>query len=77
MESNCYRIIVTGRLDDEFASAFDGMDQEPGRGVTILSGRIADQSHLYGILDRLRALGLEIRRLETTDEPSLNQGESP
>ena len=77
MESKCYRITVTGRLDDEFATAFDGMDQEPGRGNTILSGRVVDQSHLYGILDRLRALGLEILRLETIDEPTVNQGEAP
>lgn len=56
----CYRLVVRGRLSDRLASAFDGLDVEPGEGQTVLSGRFLDQSQLYGVLDRLRALGIEI-----------------
>jgi hypothetical protein len=36
------------------------MTIEPGAGQTALVGEIRDQSHLYGILDRVRSLGLEL-----------------
>jgi hypothetical protein len=37
---------------------------EPGAGQTVLVGEIRDQSHLYGILDRVRSLGLELVSVE-------------
>ena len=33
---------------------------EPGRELTALVGEIRDQAHLYGVLDRIRNLGLEL-----------------
>jgi hypothetical protein len=59
-----YRIIVKGRLSDRFASAFAGMSLEPGDGVTALVGPVRDQSHLFGVLERVRAFGLELVRVE-------------
>ena len=64
MESASYRIIVRGRLTDRFATSFDGMVTEAGDGETALVGRVRDQAHLYGILDRLRDFGLELLRVE-------------
>ena len=40
---------------------------EPKDGETALVGRIVDQGQLYGILDRLRDLGLELVRLEDVE----------
>jgi hypothetical protein len=40
------------------------MAAETGRGQTALVGEICDQSHLYGILDRVRSLGLELVSVE-------------
>jgi hypothetical protein len=60
----CYRIVVRGRLSDSFAVAIDGMTTEPGEGETALVGRVRDQAHLYGILERLRDFGLELLRVE-------------
>jgi hypothetical protein len=40
------------------------MAMEPGKGQTALIGEICDQSHLYGILDRVRSMGLELVSVE-------------
>ena len=49
-----------GRLTERLGSAFDGLALEPGRELTVLVGEIRDQAHLYGVLDRVRNLGLEL-----------------
>jgi hypothetical protein len=59
-----YQISVRGRLTERLGSAFAGMTIEPGAGRTVLLGEIRDQSHLYGILDRVRILGLELVSVE-------------
>ena len=53
-----YRIVVRSELGDRYAAAFDGMHMETGDGQTILTGEVKDQSHLFGILDRINGLGL-------------------
>jgi hypothetical protein len=60
MEPTRYRIAVRGRLTDRLGSAFEGLALEPGRELTVLVGEIRDQAHLYGVLDRVRNLGLEL-----------------
>jgi hypothetical protein len=60
-----YRIVVNGSLSDRFASAFAGMAIEAGNGQTAIVGVVSDQSHLFGILERIRSLGLELLRVET------------
>jgi hypothetical protein len=55
-----YRISVRGRLTDRLGSAFSGMTLESAPGQTALVGEIRDQSELYGVLDRVRSLGLEL-----------------
>ena len=59
-----YRITVRGRLTDRFAAAFEGMHLEAGSKETILVGSIVDQSHLFGVLDRIRSLGLDLISVE-------------
>jgi hypothetical protein len=62
-----YRITVRGRLTKRLASAFEGLDLEPGTGLQIaLIGEIRDQSHLYGVLDLVRGLGLDLLSVERT-----------
>jgi hypothetical protein len=55
-----YRIVVRTEIGERFATAFDGMDVRISEGQTIISGEVVDQSQLYGILDRINALGLEL-----------------
>jgi hypothetical protein len=60
-----YRIVVKGRLSGRFASAFAGMALQPEDGTTAIVGLVHDQSHLFGVLERVRSLGLELIRVET------------
>jgi hypothetical protein len=55
-----YRIVVRSELSDRYAVAFEGMKMETQQGETILTGEVKDQPHLFGILDRINALGLEL-----------------
>jgi hypothetical protein len=61
-----YRITVRGHLTEQLASAFEGLDPEPGVGQTALVGQICDQSHLYGVLALVRQLGLDLLSVERT-----------
>jgi hypothetical protein len=60
VEPTRYRIAVRGRLTGRLASAFEGFALEPGNQQSVLVGEIRDQAHLYGTLDRVRDLGLEL-----------------
>jgi hypothetical protein len=60
MPPTTYRITVAGRLTQRIGSAFEGFVLEPGREPTVLVGEIRDQAHLYGVLDRVRSLGLKL-----------------
>ena len=55
-----YEIVVRGRLSERYESAFDGVTLEPRPGETRLHADLADQSQLYGLLNRLRDLGIEL-----------------
>jgi hypothetical protein len=63
-----YRIVVRSELGDRYASAFEGMRMETEEGRTILTGEVKDQPHLFGILDRLNGLGLELPSVEALPE---------
>ena len=65
-----YRIRVEGHIGVSWSSWFEGMtiDHEES-GETVLSGTLADEAALYGVLMRIRDLGLplvEVRREEQT-----------
>jgi hypothetical protein len=63
-----YRIVVQDELSDRYAAAFEGMQLETRDGRTILTGEVADQSHLHGILDRIGALGLKLVSVQDLSE---------
>ena len=64
-----YRIVVRRELSDKYAVAFEGMVMEAKDGVTVLTGKIIDQPHLYGIIDRINGLGLELLSVQAlTDD---------
>jgi hypothetical protein len=64
MASSRYRIVLRGRLSEQFESAFEGMTVEPGLNRTVLVGDVRDQAHLDGLLDRLRDFGIELLAVE-------------
>ena len=63
-----YVIRVNGVLDSRWAAWFDGL-QVIGEGEeTVISGLLADQPALHGLLAKIRDLGLcliSVRRLDT------------
>ena len=63
-----YRIVVRSELSSRYAVAFEGMEMETKHGETILTGEVIDQPHLYGILERINGLGLELLSVEALPE---------
>jgi hypothetical protein len=55
-----YRICVRGRLTERLAAALEGMTLRAGAVDSVFTGEVRDQSQLYGLLDRVRDLGLEL-----------------
>jgi hypothetical protein len=55
-----YEIVVRGRLSRRYEGAFDGATLVPRNGQTTLRAELVDQSQLYGLLNRLRDLGIEL-----------------
>jgi hypothetical protein len=70
-----YRIVVRSELSERYASAFDGMRMETKDGQTILIGEIIDQPHLFGILDRINGLGLELLSVQALPEDAHSNAE--
>jgi hypothetical protein len=59
--SGRYEIRLTGRLDGRWAAWFDGLAVgQDADGTTVISGPIADQAALHGVLQRVRDLGLPL-----------------
>lgn len=57
----CYQIRVAGHLDRHWAVWFDGLAiSHAPDGTTTLTGPVADQAALYGLLGRARDLGLTL-----------------
>lgn len=56
-----YQIRIKGYLDHQWAAWFEGMTITPGdNGETVLTGLVVDQAALYGLLRRVRDLGLPL-----------------
>jgi hypothetical protein len=61
-----YEICVRGRLGEMIRSAFPALQARTRGDATMLTGVLADQAALYGVLAEIEALGLElieVRRL--------------
>ena len=54
-------IHIKGQIDEKWSEWFGGLAiSHPGTEETVLAGVVADQAALYGIIARLRDLGLEL-----------------
>lgn len=70
-----YEVRVEGVLDGRWSEWFAGLQVSSEGGESILSGTLADQSALHGVLDHVCGLGLSViavRRL-----PPEEQGGEP
>ena len=82
-DAGTYEIRLTGRLDARWAAWFDGLTvSHDGDGTTVLSGPVADQAALHGLLQRVRDLGLplvSVTRVEPGEpvRPTKDNGGDP
>jgi hypothetical protein len=65
MTPRFYRIRVDGVLGERFAAAFDPFRVEREAGCTVLSGICVDSSAVFGVLERVKALGLDLLEVES------------
>jgi hypothetical protein len=73
-----YQIRLAGVLEPTWSEWLEGMviSEEPG-GVTMLSGSVRDQAELFGLLIKVRDLGLDlisVMRLEPPDADKKSTG---
>jgi len=54
------KIKVEGRLDSKWQDWFEEMEIIYDGDNTILTGTVSDESHLHGILNRIRDLNLKL-----------------
>jgi len=65
-----YHIRVEGDLDGKWADWFDGFVMAPrGNGETLLTGAVADQAALQGVLGKIHSLGLPLLLVAQTGCP--------
>ena len=70
-QAQLYQIRVRGRLGQTIRLAFPALRAQVDSGDTVLTGVLADQAAVYGVLAEAEALGLElieVRRMPS-DEP--------
>lgn len=61
MEQECYEIHIKGHISPDWSDWFDGLTViNLDSGEALLSGRIADQAALHGLLARLHALNVTL-----------------
>lgn len=70
-----FQIRVRGHLSREWSEWFDRMTIVPeADGVTALTGTLADQAALYGVLIRIRNLGLPLISVKVIDQTAEENG---
>ena len=75
MESRVYQIRIKGHLDDSWSEWFEGLRMTYEEdGTTVLTGPVADQPALHGLLVKIRDLGLPLVSVNCAKP---NEGEVP
>jgi len=65
-----YEVRVAGHLDDHWATWLDDLTlARHDDGTTVLTGPLADQAQLHGLLARVRDLGAPLLSLQVLDRP--------
>ena len=66
LDKTFYEIQVKGYLDTRWNELFDGMTIAWQDNVTTISGEVADQAALHGLLARVRDYGLTLISIKST-----------
>ena len=74
-ESQAYQIRIKGYLNDSWSEWFEGLTiTHEEDGTTVLTGPVADQPALHGLLVKIRDLGLPLVSVNCAKP---NEGEVP
>ena len=61
-------IRIKGQIDEHWSDWFEGLTlTHTDQGETLLTGEVADQAALYGLLAKLRDLGLPLVSVEPVE----------
>jgi hypothetical protein len=72
-EAKFYEICIKGHLDAKWAIWFEGLTvTQQANGETCLTGLVIDQAALYGLLRRIRDLGLPLISVIQLDPQQTN-----
>lgn len=64
-----YRFLIQGHLDDRWSEWLGDLAIERrGDGTSVLSGPVADQAALHGVIARIRDLGMPLLAVDCTGE---------
>jgi hypothetical protein len=63
-----YQVRVRGRLSEMLLGAFPELHAQTRGAETLLAGQLPDQAALFGVLDRVEALGLELLQVLRTED---------
>jgi hypothetical protein len=71
-----YAIRLRGHIGPEWSEWLDGLAiRHEGNGETVLSGPVADQAALFGLLARIRDLGLPLLAVTEVTAPNGEGGD--
>jgi hypothetical protein len=74
-EPGHYEIRLRGHLDTRWAAWFDGLSlAHQSDGTTVISGAVVDQAALYGLLGKVRDLGLPLIAVRQVDPNQATPG---
>jgi hypothetical protein len=69
-----YRIKLKGRLDPKWSDWFEQMAMSTENDQTVLTGPVADQAALHGLLIRIRDLNLTLLTVERIEPNPVDRG---
>jgi hypothetical protein len=69
LESQVYQIRIKGHLDSSWSEWFEGLGMtHEENGTTVLTGPVADQPALHGLLVKIRDLGLPLLTVQCLED---------
>jgi hypothetical protein len=78
MDAALYEVGIRGRLSATLVCALDGFDVvSSDRHETRLRGWVVDQSSLYGVIETISSLGLELISVSPVRDPPMTSPASP
>ncbi len=73
-----YQIRIKGHLDHEWTDWFEGLTITlKENGHTLLTGPVIDQAALYGLLKKVRDLGMPLLAVNHVDSDPLGSAKKP